>query len=165
MRRLLGAVLLLAMASHAIAVPAEAKTFSERSGRYIVYLIVMPSEALRGPRPPEIPGASPQRAPAPQDTHHVMVSIFDIHDGRRLDGLRVRARVAALGFSGEKRDMQPIQVAGSSLYGNSFPMLGRGPFRVDVDFSGAGLPPQRVTFYFTHPRFVQPKEAAKRKTP
>ena len=165
MRRLIAALVLLAVAGYAIGARADEATFSERSGRYIVYLVVMPSEALRGPLPAELPGASPQRPPAAKDTHHVMVSIFDTHDGSRMNGLQVQARVAALGFSGEKRSMQPVQVGEAPMYGNSFPMLGRGPFRVDVDFSGPEVRPRHVTFYFIHPQFAPPPEgAAKGKT-
>lgn len=167
MKPLRALALLVAMAvGWPAAAQAQEKGFSERSGRYIVYLTVMPSEAIRGPLPPEIPGASPQRRPAAKDTHHVMVAIFDSHEGSRMSGLEVTARVAALGFSGEKRTLQPLEVAGSPMYGNSFPMLGRGPFRVDVDFSGAEVRGQHVTFYFTHPRFTPPAEgAAKGQTP
>ncbi len=152
-------VLACALAAAPAGAQEAGKTFAERSGRYVVYLVVMPSEALRGPLPPEIPGASPQRRPAAKDTHHVMVSIFDVHEGRRMDGLEVKARVAALGFSGEKRSMEPTEVAGARMYANSFPMLGRGPFRVDVDFSGPDVPAQYVRFYFRHPRFAPPGAA------
>lgn len=70
------------------------------------------------------------------------------------------AAFVALGFSGEKRDLEPLSVGGAMVYGNTFPMLGRGPFRVDVEF-GARYGPhkQQTTFYFTHPSFAAPKQS------
>jgi hypothetical protein len=141
---------------------AEEETFRKTAGDYSLVLAVMPAEVIRGPAAPEIPGASLQRAPAARDTHHVMVSIFDARSGQRLERLQVKARVAALGFSGEKRDLEPISVGGAKVYGNTFPMLGRGPFRVDVEVNAHGGPhAQRATFYFTHPSFAAPKPDAK----
>lgn len=140
------------------AAAADEETFYKKVGEYTVYIAVMPSELIRGPRAPEIPGASPQRPPAPRDTHHVMVSIFESRTGVRVSGFHVKARVAALGFSGEKRDLEPISIGGAVAYGNTFPMLGRGPFRVDVEFGARGAPHvQQATFYFTHPGFAVPK--------
>jgi hypothetical protein len=141
---------------------AEEETFRKTVGDFSLYLTVMPAEVIRGPRAPEVPGASPRRAPAARDTHHVMVSIFDVRTGQRLERLQVKARVAALGFSGEKRDLETISIGGAKVYGNTFPMLGRGPFRVDVEFNAHGGPhAQRATFYFTHPSFAAPKPGAR----
>ena len=123
---------------------AEETGFRQNVGDYALYLAVMPAALIRGP--------------AARDTHQVMVSIFDSRSGLRVSGLQVKARVAALGFSGEKRDLEPISVGGATVYGKAFPMLGRGPFRVDVEFSTRyGPHAQQATFYFTHPSFAAPK--------
>ena len=115
---------------------------------------------MGGPAAPDNPAASPYRPPAARDTHQVMVSIFDSRSGLRISGWRVEARVAALGFSGEKRDLEPISIGGATVYGNTFPMLGRGPFRVDVEFGPRyGPHMQRATFYFTHSSFAAPKKS------
>ena len=154
---LLAAFLVLADPAVRPAVAADEEGFRKDAGGYSVYLAVMPAELARGPRAPERSGASLQRAPAPRDTHHVMVSIFESRSGMRVSGFEVKARVAALGFTGEKRDLEPISIGGSAAYGNTFPMLGRGPFRVDVEFGAHGGPHlQQVTFYFTHPSFAAP---------
>lgn len=153
---------LLALAAF-VALPcaaAEETGFRKNVGDYSLYLAVMPAEVIKGPLPPEPAGASPNRSPAARDTHHVMVSIFDSRSGLRISGWRVEARVAALGFSGEKRDLEPLSVGGAMVYGNTFPMLGRGPFRVDVKFSARyGPHKQQTTFYFTHPSFAAPKQS------
>ena len=140
---------------------ADGQPFHKTAGNYSVYLAVMPTEIVRGPLAPEIPGASLQRAPAARDTHQVMVSIFDARTGLRVNGLQVKARVAALGFSGERRALEATSVAGATVYMNGFPMLGRGPFRVDVEFGAPGNPhSQHVRFYFTHPSFAAPGHGA-----
>ena len=158
MRRVLALILAFAAFAAAPAGAAQEQTYRKLAGQFSVYLTVMPSEVIRGPLPPEIPGASPQRPAEAGDTHHVMVSIFDSASGLRIESFKVKARVAALGFSGEKRDLEPISIAGRAAYANSFPMLGRGPFRVDVEFQvHSDMHRQELTFYFTHPSFAPPK--------
>ena len=158
MSRVLALILAL-VAFAGAATGAEQETYRKRAGQFSVYLTVMPSVIIRGPLPADVPGATPQRQPAERDTHHVVVAIFDAASGLRIGSFNVRARVAALGFSGEKRDLDPIRIAGEAAYANSFAMLGRGPFRVDVEFQAhGGMRWQHATFYFIHPSFTQPKE-------
>jgi hypothetical protein len=158
MRR--GLAMLLAMGAMLQGLPgaaADLETYRKTAGDYTVYLTVMPAEMILGPRAEQVPGASPQRAPALRDTHHVIVAIFDTRSGQSASGMDVKARVAALGFSGEKRALEPVRLGAGAAYGNSFPMLGRGPFRVDVEFrSRYGPHEQQATFYFTHPSFAAP---------
>lgn len=153
---------LLALAAF-VALPcaaAEEIGFRKNVGDYSLYLAVMPAEVIKGPLPPEPAGGSLNRSPAARDTHHVMLSIFDSRSGLRVGGLQVEARVAALGFSGEKRDLEPVSIGGATVYGNTFPMLGRGPFRIDVEFRARyGPHTQQTTFYFTHPSFAAPKQS------
>jgi len=140
--------------------PPEEAGFRQDVAGFTVYLAVMPAPVLTGPAPPVEPGASPfRRPPAARDTHHVMVSIFESRSGRRMTDARVEARVAALGFSGEKRMLKPTSVAGAQVYSGVFPMIGRGPFRVDVEFQVPGEERlQHVRFYFTHPSFAAPRQ-------
>ena len=158
-RALAVAAALAAMPLAARAAPANEVWFRKDVAGVAVYVSVMPSAVLGGPAAEEEPGASPfRRAPAPRDTHHVMVSLFDSDTGARLSRARVQARVAALGFSGEKKVLEPIDVAGAPLYAAQFPMLGRGPFRVDIEFLLPGARrTQHLRFYFTHPSFAPPR--------
>jgi len=130
--------------------------FRKEVDGFVVYLAIMPAVVLKGPA--EEPGASPfTRAPAARDTHHVMVSIFESAGNERIEGARVEARVAALGFSGEKKILAATQVAEAPVYAGRFPMLGHGPFRVDVEFLVPGTTAtRRARFYFTHPSFAPP---------
>jgi len=136
--------------------------FRKEVGGFIVYLAVMPADVLLGPgtREEHAPDVAPfHRSPAVRDTHHLMVSVFESGSGRRVGDARVEARVAELGFSGERKRLAPTNVSGSMLYGGLYPMMGRGPFRVDVEFLVPGAQrPERVRFYFTHPSFAEPGE-------
>jgi len=138
----------------------DAAGFRKEVAGFTLYLAVMPAPVLAGPAPSVEPGASPfRRAPAARDTHHVMVSLFESTSGRRVTDARVEARVAALGFSGETKPLEPASVGGAQLYVGTFPMLGRGPFRVDVEFRlRQSARPQRARFYFTHPSFAPPRK-------
>jgi hypothetical protein len=154
--------LVLAMLLPARALPEEA-SFRKSVGDFSVYLAVMPAEFLAGPAVPPVPGATPYQRPAPRDTHHVMVSIFESRTGRRVEQASVAARVAELGFSGVKKSLEPASVTGEKVYAGLFPMPGRGPYRVDVEFRlPAAARPERATFYFTHPSFAPPSKAKQR---
>lgn len=155
--RLLALVTATAVLAAAGAGAAEEATYRKRVGQFVVVLTVMPSELLGARVEPETPGASPRRPPSTGDTHHVVVSVFDSTSGLRLSRLNVQARVAALGFSGEKRDLRPIDIAGEVAYAGSFPMPGRGPFRVDVELAThSSVHRLQARFYFTHPSFAPP---------
>ena len=147
---------LLAATVAASARAAEDLSFRKNVADYWVYLTVMPAELISGP-PPSEPGATPSQPPATRDTHHVMVSLFDYRSGRRITDANVQARVAALGFSGTQKALESTSVAGAPLYAGLFSMIGRGPFRIDVEFRTAEAKPQHATFYFSHPSFAQPK--------
>lgn len=141
---------------------AEDLNFRKNVGDFWVYLAVMPADFIAGP-PAAEPGATPFQAASVRETHHLMVSIFDYRTGRRITDAVVEARVAALGMSGVKKGLDTANAAGASVYAGLFPMLGRGPFRVDVEFRAPGATgPQHTTFYFTHPSFRPPKQAPAR---
>ena len=141
---------------------AEDLNFRKNVGDFWVYLAVMPADFIAGP-PAIEPGATPFQPASVRDTHHLMVSIFDYRTGRRITDAVVEARVAALGMSGVKKELDTANAAGASVYAGLFPMLGRGPFRVDVEFRAPGATgPQHTTFYFTHPSFRPPKQAPAR---
>jgi hypothetical protein len=143
----------LALSPSGVAAPE----FVKRAGSYSVYLGVLPgqfAEAASG----VAPGSGTRGSAA--DTHLVVVSITDA-GRRKLEHVRVEARVAALGFSGERKFLEPLTISSSPAYGATFRMQGRGPFRVDVRFRVPGEPEDgRVRFYFVHPRFRPPPAAS-----
>ena len=156
--------LALAMPSSGDELAPEAG-YRKNVGQFRVYLAVMPADLLAGPGVPQAPGANPYQTPAARDTHHVMVSIFERGSGRRVPDAAVEARVAALGFSGEKKTLRPTSVADEQVYAAPFPMIGRGPFRVDVEFRPAGAGrDERARFYFSHPSFAPPAASRRERT-
>jgi hypothetical protein len=145
---------------------AAGASFRQDVGEFRVYLAVMPAEFLAGPGVSQVPGATPYDSPAARDTHHVMVSIFERRSGRRVSDAAVQARVAALGFSGEKKTLRPRSVADEQVYAALFPMIGRGPFRVDVEFRPAeAARAERARFYFSHPSFAPPAASRRERRP
>ena len=146
----------------AASVGAETLSYRRSAGEFSVYLAVMPGEVLSGPPTAADPGASPFQQPAGKDIHHVMVSIFDSRTGRRITNATVEARVAALGFSGMKKPLENTSVMGNPVYAGLFPMQGRGPFKVDIEFhSPENARREHATFYFSHPSFAPPKDREK----
>ena len=163
-RAVLRALMVALALSRAGGALAQEAGFRQRAGEFWVYVSVMPAELLSGPGAPQLPGATPYQAPAPRDTHHVMVSIYDYRDGRRIEEATVAARVAELGMSGVKKTLQPASVEGQKVYVGAFPMLDRrGPYRIDVQFRLPGAKDVRkAAFYFTRPSFAPPKQAKER---
>lgn len=154
--------LLLAGAMTLPAFAAEELDFRTNVGDFWIYLAVMPADLIAGP-PAAEPGATPFQPGSARDTHHVMITLFDYRTGGRITDAVVEARVAALGFSGVKKALEKSSAAGAPIYAGLFPMLGRGPFRIDVEFRTPGATgPQQTTFYFTHPSFRPPKRAPTR---
>ena len=145
-----------------MALPAfavEELNFRKNVGDFWIYLAVMPADLIAGP-PAAEPGATPFQPASARDTHHLMVSLFDYRTERRITDARVEARVAALGVSGVKKVLENTSAAESPVYAGLFPMPGRGPFRIDVEFRAPGATgPQHATFYFTHPSFRPPERA------
>lgn len=161
--RAVGALALAATLALAWNARADEATFRKNVDDYWVYLAVMPAEMVTRPAPSADQLAANPAAP-PRDTHHLMVSLFDYRSGHRVTDSDVEARVATLGFSGIKKRLEPETVAGATLYTAFFPMQGRGPFRVDVEFRASGaLGSKHATFYFSHPRFGKPKHKGKGK--
>lgn len=141
---------------------AEELNFRKHVGDFWVYLAVMPADLVAGPPAAEL-AATPFQPASARDTHHLMVSLFDYRTGRRITDAIVEARVAALGVSGVKKVLENTSAAGAPVYAGLFPMLGRGPFRIDVEFRAPGATGlQHATFYFTHPSFRPPKRAQTR---
>lgn len=159
-----GLVLLLALPVLSQAQIATAQDFSNEqvefrkiAGNFSIYLAIMPSEMIAGPDHTPEPGTSPYQPTAAKDSHHVMVSIFEYRSGKRISKAVVSARVAGLGFSGENKALNPVEVAGATVFANSYPMIGRGPFRADIQFqTSPESRAEHATFYFTHPQFSVP---------
>ena len=127
-------------------------------GGFSVYLGVVPAEIVRGHAQPHTEAAMHGGAKAAGDTHHVMVSIIDDKSGKQVSYATVEARVGEIGLSSVKKKMEAMRIADSTTYGNYFPMIGRGPFQIDIEIRfPAESRHLKTTFYFTHPSFKAPR--------
>jgi hypothetical protein len=100
-------------------------------GNVLIYLGLLPAAMVRG-HPQEHPEASMHGGvPKRTDEYHIIIALFDAKTGARIENADISARVFETGLAGEERKLEPMQIAGTT-YGNYFPMVGRGPFRIRV---------------------------------
>ena len=127
-------------------------------GGFSIYLGIVPAEIVKGHAQPHPEATMHGGTRAAGDTHHVMVSIIDDQSGKQVSDAAVEARVGEIGLSSVKKKMEAMRIADSTTYGNYFPMIGRGPFKIDIEIR---IPPGsrqlKTTFYFTHPSFKAPR--------
>ena len=120
------------------ALPATA--FSGNSGvveGVTVYLCVLPSEIIRGHSIGH-PEASMHGGPSSsRGEHHVLISLFEAN-GTRLENMEVQARVGEVGLSATKKPLEPMQIAGTVIYGNFFSLPKPGPYSIELDWRVKG---------------------------
>lgn len=154
--RLHGALLLMLLAALAWALPAPATATDagnhRTAGGLSVYLGVLPAALVGRGDMQELPEAEMHDgAPGGGHDQHVMVAIFDLATGERVEDAKVDARVTPLGLAGVKRVLEPMVIANTVTYGNYFPMRGDGPYRIAVSVTPAGAPrPVVLEFSYDH---------------
>jgi hypothetical protein len=127
-------------------------------GGFSVYLGIVPAEIVKGHAQPHPEATMHGGAKTAGDTHHIMVSIIDDRSGEQVSDAAVEARVGEIGLASVKKKMEPMRIADSMTYGNYFPMIGRGPFQIDIEIRIQGEPGQlKTTFFFTPPNFEAPR--------
>lgn len=99
------------------------------------------------------PNAMHGGTPPNQESHHIVVALFDAKSGARISDARIRAGVGNRSYDHEPDTwLEPMQIAGSTTYGNFFPMQGEGLWRIHLEIYRAGLPkPLRAEFAYEHP--------------
>jgi len=106
-----------------------------------VYLGVMPAELVRDHStvegdPNALHGGTPQN----QGSHHIVVALFNAQTGARISDARIRAGVGDRSYDHEPdRWLEPMQIAGTTTYGNFFPMQGPGAWRIHLEIHRPGL--------------------------
>lgn len=137
-----------------LCLPAVAQNAYQQSvGGYSLYLGIVPSEIVNGHAAAH-PEATMHGGKKGGGSHHVMISIIDRKSGQQIANAVVEARVGELGLSVTSKKLEPMRIAGTTTYGNYFPMNGPGPFRIDVEFRPAGASQALSTsFNHGHPRY------------
>ena len=100
----------------------------------VIYLGVMPAELVRGHAtsqgdPNALHGGTPERA----GSHHVVVALFDAKSGARITDARIQADVGDRSYNhGPAKPLEPMQIAGTTSYGNFFLMQGEDVWRIHL---------------------------------
>ncbi len=85
--------------------------------------------------------------------HHLIVSLFDVKTGQRIENAKVSARMGEPGLTPQSKDLELMQFAGTVTYGNFFTMTSPGPYRLEVGVSRHGdVKPAQAVFEYRHPR-------------
>lgn len=157
--RLIQSIVLILIASVLLCASASAETdYSKSVGGYSVYLGVVPAEIVKGHTAAHTEATMHYGAKTTGDSHHVMVSIMDEKTGKQVANATVEGRVGEIGLSVTGKKLEPMIIAGTTTYGNFFPMSGTGPFQIDVEFRLSGqAQTQSTRFYYTHPSFNTPR--------
>jgi hypothetical protein len=110
---------------------------------------LLPTEMIRG-HPQEHPEATMHGGlPAGRGQYHVIIALFDVKTGARIENADVAVRVSEIGLAGEEKKLEPMQIAGTVTYGNFFSMAGNGPFRINVTIHIPGQA-QEIKTEFEH---------------
>ena len=157
--RLIQSIILALIASALLCSSVAAETgYSKSVGGYSVYLGVVPAEIVKGHAAAHAEATMHGGARITGDSHHVLVSIMDEKTGKQVTNATVEAHVGEIGLSVTTRKMEPMIIAGTTTYGNFFPMSGAGPFQLDIEFRPAGQAQALSTrFYYTHSDFKTPR--------
>ncbi len=149
--RLAAIVMGLAVILPATAAEATSRWHQE-SASYAVYLGVVPAELLRaaptlvdGDR--TLHGGLQSLKPG---TQHVMVSVFERATGKRVTDAKIAARVKRGLLDGStERPLERMLTSDTVTYGNFFPMLELGNYKIEVEIGGPnGEAVQTVTFKY-----------------
>jgi hypothetical protein len=116
----------------------------------LVYLGVIPAAMIRGH-----PAGHPESlmhggVPAGADEYHVLIALFNAKTYERISNAKVTARVSEVGLSGVEKELELMQIAGTTTFGNYFEMKGVGPFRIEVSIDIPGAEEINVVFEHRH---------------
>jgi hypothetical protein len=131
--RVLGAIAALAVGLMlATEIPAQSPDLSKTVDGVTFYLGVIPAEIVRD-HPVEHPESAMHGAP-PKGARfrHVVIALFDSKTGKRITDAQVRARVEQLGLTAERKVLEPMQIAGTTSYGNYFAMPGPASYAITL---------------------------------
>lgn len=118
-----------------------------------VFYGVIPAEILRGHPADHAERKMHGGVPRGSGQHHLIVSLFDVKTGQRIENAKVTARTGEPGLTPQRKDLEPMQFAGTVTYGNFFTMSSPGPYRIEVDIRRPGdLKPAQAVFEYRHPR-------------
>ena len=142
----------IALMSHDAAWAAETDQ-SKTAGGLTVYLGVVPAEIVKGPPTHVLLSKGPHEyqvsSKSPHD-YQVVAAVFDAASGERLSN--VAAEVSGLGLSGGKRQLEPMQIAGTATCGGFFDLPGSDLYTSNLTVERSGTNPAVLQFKYDHRR-------------
>lgn len=149
-RSLTKALLLLVFPPTGFAAGVETGQIARMNGMDVYYGLI-PAEIVRGQpsrHVEKIHGGVPRRS----GKQHLVVSVFDVNTGKRIENAQVSARVSELNLTPQSKTLEPMNIAGTVTYGNFFSMSGPGPYRIEIEVRPHGGTPAGVVFEYRSPR-------------
>lgn len=125
---------------------------SKTAGGMTVYLGVVPAEIVKG-----LGAAGHERGPmhgrVPKGAHayHIVAGVFDSASGARVADAAVKAQVSGIGLSGIKKNLDRMEIAGTTSYGGFFDLPGRDLYTIRLTIERPGQPtPVDMEFKYDH---------------
>ena len=84
--------------------------------------------------------------------YHVVAAVFDVASGARISDAVVTAQISGLGLSGSKKQLEPMQIAGTTTYGGFFDLPGYDLYTVKLTVERSGASPVVLEFNYDHRR-------------
>ena len=145
----LGCLSLLVIGTAMAANSGEVKT----NGELMVYLGIVPAEIVKGPPPRSAERPMHRRIPRGPHEYHVVAAIFDATTGARVSDASVSARISGVGLSGERKNLEPMQLSGTTTYGAFFGLPGRDLYTIRLAIMRPGVTqPVTIDFRYDHRR-------------
>jgi hypothetical protein len=144
-----GYLSLLVIGTAMAANSGEVKT----SGGLTVYLGVVPAEIVKGPPPHSAERPMHSRIPRGPHEYHMVTAIFDAATGTRVSDASVSAQLSGVGLSGERKNLEPMQLSGTITYGAFFSLPGRDLYTIRLAIMRPGArQPVTIDFRYDHRR-------------
>jgi hypothetical protein len=131
---------------------AQDAQLSKTAGGMTVYVGVVPAEIVKG-----LGAAGHEQGPmhggVPKGAHqyHLVAAVFDAAGGARVADAVVNAQISGIGLSGEKKKLEPMQIANTTSYGGFFDLPGRDLYTIRLTIERPGQPrPVDMEFKYDH---------------
>ena len=121
---------------------------SKTAGGLLVYVGFLPAEMLKTHAPAHAEEQMHGGVPKGRHEYHLVVAVFDEKSGDRVSDAEVFAKISPLGLSGSRKRLEPMEIAGTTTYGEFFDLPSADMYTVALEIKGAGTR-SRVKFDFT----------------
>jgi hypothetical protein len=127
---------------------AQDAQLSKTAGGMTVYVGVVPAEIVKGlGKEPPMHGGVPKGA----HQYHLVAAVFDAAGGARVADAAVNAQISGIGLSGEKKKLEPMDIANTTSYGGFFDLPGRDLYTIRLTIGRPGQPrPVDMEFKYDH---------------